>query len=212
MYLVDISIKYKLAVKTNHISVVRCILYFGGKVRWTPNQFSFCFNRGLMLCCQRSQSWDYLIHKYFHTSASYLFWNQISSMFRWKYDFRQISTFFLLFMRAVCAECDANLIRNSEEICFQRHFSRAAPTLEKARLQVLRQSQLFPNSFHTIFWNPKIFKVRFSIICFDGIAWRWSRSSSLQCNCRSLCFGVSFHGSRLFAIFFARMCIDPVTS
>ena len=34
----------------------------------------------------------------------------------------EISTFFPIVHAAVCAECDANLIRNSEEICFQRHF------------------------------------------------------------------------------------------
>ena len=111
---------------------------------------------------------------------------------------------------ALCAECDANLIRNSEEICFQRHFysARAWESSASSAQAVTTLSKQFSHNL----LESKDFKDRFYIFCFDAIAWRWSRSSSVQCNCRSLCFGVSFHGSRLFAIFFARMCIDPVTS
>ena len=111
---------------------------------------------------------------------------------------------------AVCAECDANLIRNSEEICFQRHFyskqPSSHPALEKAQLQVLRQSKLFPNYFHTNllrFPNPD---TTFNLLLLCSLILSMQLQNFLF---RSL---LSMLALLLFAIFFAPMCIDPVTS
>ena len=77
-------------------------------------------------------------------------------MFSWKCTFtRDIYILSHCSCSSVCAECDANLIRNSRKFAFKDIFTLAAQLgLEKAGLQVLSQSQLFPNCFHTIYRDP----------------------------------------------------------
>lgn len=80
--------------------------------------------------------------------------------------------------------------------------------LEKAGLQVLRQSQLFPNCFHTIYRdpNPDIFWI-YLPCC------KLKRQPSFLCSCRTFCFTQSpFTVAASFLPYFLPMCIDPVTS
>ena len=151
----------------------------------------------------------YLSHLSLKIISCYFFCQNINVPLKIYFHQRYLHSSHCSCSSAVCAECDANLIRNSEEICFQRHFyskqPSSHPALEKAQLQVLRQSKLFPNYFHTNllrFPNPDIFNLL--LLC--------SLISSLQLQnflFRSL---LSMLALLLFAIFFAPMCIDPVTS
>ena len=172
------------------------------------------------------QSWDDFIPRFYQiliqshpprnifTSWNILFVLQNINVWL-KIYFYQISPLLMqqcvaatLWHTALCAECDANLIRNSEEICFQRHFSRAAPTLEKARLQVLRQSQLFP---HPSYWEQK--SKRFFPWFLSPLLPAADVETLVVLQLQNFLFqSLLSVQPQLFATFFARICIDPVTS
>ena len=140
-------------------------------VRWPRNQFSFCLHGTL-----RRQSSDYLIPRFYqiliphlsfeiiHILKSTLFCVKISMFCVENILSPEISTFFPIVHAAVCAECDANLIRNSEEICFQRHFySRASSRLRKLGFKCSGSH----NSFQTVFTQSIEIRIQiyFGFIC-----------------------------------------------